>query len=330
MVATIYDVAREAGVSISTVSKALNDSYTIPEQTKQMIREVAQRLEYRPNARAKNFARQSTGTVIFATDLYKNVAFENPHLFEIVCGVTTQLSRKAYALLLKPVTKQLAPEYLRQVIQERTADGLLIHANILSDELSALLAKTDFPYLVIGKPEARASICWMDVNHEQAGELAANYLLDRGYRRMVFLAGTSDPLTQSRMKGIEQAMAEEGLSARQLLCDSDYSIDERKLAELFGGETPPEVVICSNNHLALHCVQYLRRSGKKIPQEAAILTFDNYPFSMITEPKLSAVDVDMQDLGVNAAQFILRRIKKPNLRTQSYCTSPILLEREST
>lgn len=330
MVATIYDVAKEAGVSISTVSKALNDSYTIPEQTKQMIREVAQRLEYHPNSRAKNFARQSTGTVIFATDLYKNVAFENPHLFEIVCGVITQLNKKSYALLLKPVTKQLAPEYLRQVIQERTADGLLIHANILSDELSALLSKSDFPYLIIGKPEVRTSVCWMDVNHEQAGELAANYLLQRGYRRIAFLIGTSDPLTQSRMRGIDHAMAEEDLCAEQMLCNSDYTIDEEKLAALFARETPPEVLLCSNNHLALHCVQYLHRIGKKIPQEVAILTFDNYPFSMLTEPKISAVDVDMQELGINAAQFILRRIKKPNLRTQSYCTSPSVLEREST
>ena len=77
MAVTIYDVAKEAGVSIGTVSKALNDSYTIPDQTKEMIREIADRLGYRPNARAKNFARQATGTVLFITDFYQNIAFDN-------------------------------------------------------------------------------------------------------------------------------------------------------------------------------------------------------------------------------------------------------------
>ena len=83
MAVTIYDVAKEAGVSIATVSKALNDSYTIPDQTKAAIREIADRLGYRPNARAKNFARQASGTVLFITDFYQNIAFENPHMFEI-------------------------------------------------------------------------------------------------------------------------------------------------------------------------------------------------------------------------------------------------------
>ena len=82
MAVTIYDVAKEAGVSIGTVSKALNDSSTIPDQTKETIREIADRLGYRPNARARNFARQATGTVLFLTDFYPNIAFENPHMFD--------------------------------------------------------------------------------------------------------------------------------------------------------------------------------------------------------------------------------------------------------
>ena len=113
MAVTIYDVAKEAGVSIATVSKALNDSYTIPDQTKAAIREIADRLGYRPNARAKNFARQASGTVLFITDFYQNIAFENPHMFEIISGIATYLDGKDYSLTLKPLTKQAAPLYIR-------------------------------------------------------------------------------------------------------------------------------------------------------------------------------------------------------------------------
>ena len=117
MAVTIYDVAKEAGVSIATVSKALNDSYTIPDQTKAAIREIADRLGYRPNARAKNFARQASGTVLFITDFYQNIAFENPHMFEIISGIATYLDGKDYSLTLKPLTKQAAPLYIRDIIQ---------------------------------------------------------------------------------------------------------------------------------------------------------------------------------------------------------------------
>ncbi len=331
MAVTIYDVAKEAGVSIATVSKAMNDSYTIPEQTKEAIREVADRLGYRPNARAKNFARQASGTVLFITDLYQNIAFENPHMFEIISGITSYLDQKDYSLTLKPLSKQAAPLYIRDIIQQRQADALIIHAHILSTELAAILSRVEFPYLVIGRPDFRCSISWIDVDHEQAGQLAANYLMDKGYRRMAFVMGQSgDALAQSRLTGINQVMAEEELTVQVLCNRSAYSLDDEVLDTLLKSPARPEVLICSNNHLALHCLQHIRRFGLKLPEDIALLTFDNYPFSMLTDPTITAVEVDMHDMGVNAARFVLQSIRKPNLQIQSYCTSPCILEREST
>ncbi len=331
MAVTIYDVANEAGVSIATVSKALNDSYTIPDKTKAAIREIADRLGYRPNARAKNFARQASGTMLFITDLYQNIAFENPHLFEIISGITTYLDEKDYSLTLKPLSKQAAPHYIRDIIQQRQADALIIHANILSTELAAILSRVEFPYLVIGRPGFRCNVCWMDVNHEQAGQLAANYLLDKGYRQMAFIMGQEeDSLSQSRLAGINQVMAEEELTVEVICNQSPYALDDEVLDRLLTRHPHPEVLLCSNNHLALHCLQHIRRLGLAVPKDVALLTFDNYPFSMLTDPAITAVEVDMHDMGVNAARFVLQRIRKPNLQTQSYCTSPCILEREST
>ena len=78
------------------------------------------------------------------------------------------------------------------------------------------------------------------------------------------------------------------------------------------------------------CMQSIRTEKFSIPEDIAIMTFDNYPFSMLTVPTLTAIEVDMYDMGNQAARFMLQKIKKPNLQTQSFCTTPILLEREST
>lgn len=252
-------------------------------------------------------------------------------MFEIISGITTYLDAKDYSLTLKPLTKQAAPLYIRDIIQQRQADALIIHAYVLSKELAAILSRVDFPYLVIGKPQFHCNICWIDVNHEQAGQIAANYLLDKGYRQMAFIMGQEDAaLSKSRLTGINQVMSEEELPVEVIYNESPYALDDKALDLLLMEQSRPEVLLCSNNHLALHCLQYIRRLGLKVPEEIALLTFDNYPFSMLTDPAITAVEVDLHEMGINAARFVLQRIRKPNLQTQSYCTSPCILEREST
>ena len=263
-------MAREAGVSIATVSKALNDSSTISEHTKERIRETAERLGYRPNARAQSFARQASGIVFFLADFYRNIAFENPHMFEIISGTAAYLEKKGYSLLFKPLSRQEAPKVIRDIIQERQADALILHAHILTAELAAILTRVDFPYLVIGKPNQRSSVCWMDVNHEQAGQIAANYLLDKGYRHMAFIMGREDDaIARSRLTGIRQAMDEEELAVEVVCGSSPCDLDDAALDELLSRRVRPEVLLCANNHLALHCLQYIRRRGLKIPQDVA-------------------------------------------------------------
>ena len=331
MAITIYDLAREAGVSISTASKALNGSFTISEATKTHVLEVARRLDYKPNARARNLARKKSGMVVFATDLYQNIAFENPHMFEIVTGITRSLESKGYSVVLKHVHFKDAPGAIREIMQENLADGVLLHAAILSRELAAFLSHAASPYLVVGKPSFPCNICWMDINHELAGSVAASYLLDKGYRRILYLAGSEeDAISQSRLKGIQSALREEDLQMDIVYGDSPYTEDEHALLGRLAAKTRPEVVLCVNNRIALDCLQCVRRLGLDIPKDISVMTFDNYPFSHLLKPQLTAIEVDMFDMGWEAARFLLQRIKKPNLQTQTFCTTPRLIEREST
>ena len=181
MAVTIYDLAREAHVSIATVSKALNDSYTISDKTRERIQTLARQMNYQPNARARSFARQRNGTVLFAANLARGVAFEDPHLFEIINGVERRLDEKGYSLLIKHVPPEDAPERICSLMQSEQADGVMLHAGILTRSLASVLIREEMPHLVVGKPSFPCNVCWMDVSHEAAGQLAANYLLDKGY-----------------------------------------------------------------------------------------------------------------------------------------------------
>ena len=332
MAKTIYDLAKAAGVSIATVSRALNDHYAVSENTKKRVKALAEEMEYRPNARARSFARQRSGIVLFVTDLHRNVAFENPHMFEIMTGISQYLDEKHYALLLKHTTTKEAPQAIRDMMIREQADGVIIHAAILSKALAGMLNHLSLPHLVIGKPDFATSICWMDVNHEQAGQQAANYLLDKGYRRMVFLMGDreTDKISAARRDGMLHMFAEEELSFVTLYGDSTYESGLRLAAEALAMPQRPEILLCTNNYLAMGCLQVIRQNGLSVPRDIAIMTFDNYPFSMLTQPQLTAVEADMFDMGQEAVRFILRKIRMPELQTQSYCTIPRIIERETT
>ena len=332
MAQTIYDLAKAAGVSIATVSRALNDHYAVSEETKQRIRDLAEEMDYHPNARARSFARQKSGIVLFITDLHRNAAFENPHMFEIMTGISQYLDEKNYALLLKHVTTKEAPQAIRELMIREQADGVIIHAAILSSALAGTLQHMDVPHLVIGKPDFPTRICWMDVNHEQAGQKAAVYLLDKGYRRMAFLMGDreADRISAARRDGMLQMFAEEELTFSTLYGDSTYESGLRLAEQALAMVERPEILLCTNNYLAMGCLQVIRQKGLSVPRDMAVMTFDNYPFSMLTQPQLTAVEADMFDMGQEAARFILRKIRMPELMTQSYCTIPRIIEREST
>ena len=99
---------------------------------------------------------------------------------------------------------------------------------------------------------------------------------------------------------------------------------------LLGLAEPPDAVICANQYIAFGCVGALKASGVRIPEETAVITFDDFPFSRVMEPELTVVNLDMYDMGEQAAKLVLRRIKKPQLGVQSQTTLPVLIRRGST
>ena len=137
---TIKDVAREAGVSISTVSKVINDAPTISDATKIRVKEIMEELHYQPNSQASNFARQKTNNIIFLTKLEPRIAFSNPHMFEIMCGVQTILGAKSYNMSFTGArSKEEALSIAKDAIARKRADGIVVHGSATSKELAELL-----------------------------------------------------------------------------------------------------------------------------------------------------------------------------------------------
>lgn len=334
MAVTIRDVAKLAGTSTATVSKVLNGSYSISQRTIDNVHRAMEELNYHPNLRARNLARQSTKQVLFLTMLGENVGFSNPHMFEIMSGLEWTLGNKGYLLCVKNITPEEAPEFVKEVFDSKMVDGVVIHASVISRQLDELIKYKEIPHIVLGQPDFASHFCWLDIDNKLAGEMAANYLLQCGYQSLSFIGGTEkDKISAHRLSGVLSVLKEydvivprHHLQYGESDCESGFQMTQ----SLLQNQNLPDAIICANNYIAYGCVNALKENHLKIPQDMGVLTFDDYPFSQILEPKLTVVNIDVYDMGTQAGKLIINKMKKPNLQIQFYCTLPSITKREST
>lgn len=331
---TIKDVAKAAGVSISTVSKVINGHYSISEETQERVRQVIRELNYYPSASAQSFAKGATRTVIVLTDLGPNITFSNPHMFEIIAGMEDTLRGRGYRLMLCGAQPSTACEMAVEFISRRSADALAIHVSIMTHQLAALLVRTHFPHIVLGKPTFDSQVCWIDINNISSGIIAADHLIQEGYQRIAFLGGQDhDRNSVHRLEGIRQGLENVGLCLDDQyiwLGDSSPADGLRMADKLLSHEPLPDAVVCANNYIALGCVSAIREQGMTIPDDIAVMTFDDHPFAQIMDPPLSVVDIDVRGMGIQAGKFLLDIIRHPNTQVQTYVTTSNLMIRQST
>lgn len=328
---TIQDVADAAGVSKATVSKVLNHSYSISKETCDRVNEVIHKLGYRPNHRARSFAKQATKTILFLAEMQHGVGFDNPHLFEIMAGAENALNQKGYGLIVRHTDARELLEQFEELMCGEYVDGAILHASVVSREVARVLSAAELPYIVVGMPDFSNQLCWIDTNNSVAGQIALTHLWRCGYDRIAFIGGPKeDTISSHRLKGMLDIMDEKiptgYLCYAAPTCEGGISAT-RKLLSL---PTPPNAIICANQYIAFGCVTALKAVGVSIPDQMAVVTFDDFPFSKVIDPPLTVVNLDMYDMGEQAAKVVLRRIKKPQLVVQSQTTLPALIERNST
>lgn len=332
---TIKDVAKEAGVSIATVSKVINGKPSISEPTRQRVIEVIKRLNYHPNAQASNFARERSDNIVFLAVTEPHTAFHNPHMFEIMCGAQNKIYSKNFNFTFLGVPdKDSACEKVSVIIGRKAADGILIHGSATSRPLVELLVKTGFPHVIIGRPPFSNTACWIDINNHVSGHLATEYLTKSGYTHIAFIGGPkSDEISRHRLQGFLSSMRIFGLEIPDSFIkygtyskQSGYDMME----ELLRGSSFPDAVICEDNKIAIGAVSAIRKRGIEIPDDIGIITFDDYPLSQLIDPPLTVVDINVNKMGQQAADILIKKVRNPVLNIQSFTTIPELIIRSST
>lgn len=291
-------MAREAGVSTSTVSKVLNNWSTISPETCARVRRAIEKLHYTPNAQAVSFAKGAAKNILFLSSLKKEEAYHNPHMFDTLCGVQKELSSHGYTLMLMEPPDNVSPEtFLKDQIARRIADGILIHGSCNIPSLSKIMLKYQ-------------------------------------YENVAFLAERrTDDISMRRLNGFLGGMYDYGYRIpEEYICYTDSTGEDayRQSMALLSLPEPPRAIVCENSLLALSLCNAIREKRLRVPDEVAFLTFDSYPYSALIEPAPTIIDIDVYDLGVQAAVMLLRKLENPSLLVQTYTTLPILRQGSTT
>ncbi len=333
--ATSRDVAESAGVSRTTVSFVLNDvpNVQIPEDTRRRVWEAARQLGYYPDASARSLARQRSGNVGIVLCRSADRAFGDVFLMEVLTGIYDAVHARDYHILLEAVEDITAPNAYIGLVRSRRVDGLIVSGPRTDDQQLRYLEAEGFPVVLLGQlPES--DLCQIDVDHQRAARTAVDYLLYRGHRRIAFI-GQSPPIyavTQARLRGYADALSAADVPYEQALVghasfsrESGYSV----MQGLLQLDLRPTAVFAGSDVVAVGALEAVRDAGLRVPDDVAILGFDDVPMASDVTPPLTTVHLPALQLGQTAAQMLLQLLAGKEVARRTILLDTHLVMRQS-
>ena len=304
--ATIYDVARSAGVSTATVSHVLNGTRYVSEETKLRVQEAMRQLHFRPNSLARGLVRQETQTL--ALIVPDNV---NPFFAELARSIEDHGFAAGYNVILcnsdRNSSKELA--YLDMLISKRVDGIVYMTMSTGLDQLQPLL-NNGIPIVAFEREFDHIDAVLLD--NVQGGYDATRHLLDLGHRRIACIGGP-DALTRSheRVRGYEQALQEAGIARDPNLIQAGnwtYESGQNAAHQLMQLAAPPTAIFAGNDMMAIGAINQLHAHGLSVPEDISIVGFDNVTLSAFACPPLTSFATPIAEAGKRLCQLLLDRI----------------------
>jgi DNA-binding LacI/PurR family transcriptional regulator len=306
------EVAHRAGVSVSTVSRALSGSTLISEETRRLVRAAAEQLDYRVDAAGSSLRTGLTRTIGVVIPLAHaaNQSFSDPFFLEILGAVADELSACGYNMLLAKVTNDPC-EWIMHVARGRRADGVIVIGQSLHHD-SLNRHASEFPTVVWGARIPGQKYVSIGSDNEAGGHDATTHLLTQGCRRIVFLGDPAAPEVGARMKGHLRALSEARVAVQPNLqipvrfgSDTAY----HAVGGLLSADVEFDGVVACSDVFAIGAMRALAERGRKVPADVAVVGFDDIPFAAHTMPPLTTMRQDCRAGARLLVESLLRAIR---------------------
>ncbi len=328
---TIYDVAKLAGVSISTVSRVINASLNVSDPTRERVQDVIDRLQFVPKAEARARAMKDFSRIGVLTPFFTAPAF-----VQRLRGVAEGLMSTRFELTIFTIESiEHLNHYLATLPVTGHLEGLILLSLRVNDDYAAKLVENNLETVLIEFP--RQDLNTVEIDDVAGGEMAAEFFIKKGHQRLGFIGDTADlgpyailPIIL-RLKGFKQGLAKHGIALPDnLICTSRYEVKdaEEKIEPLLNRPDPPTAIFAATDLQAIGVVNKARELGFRVPDDLAVLGFDD--LDVADYVGLSSIHQPLDESGRLAVEILISRLKDPD-RPLRHVRLPLkIVERQTT
>ncbi|MEX6585547.1 MULTISPECIES: LacI family DNA-binding transcriptional regulator [Paraclostridium] len=328
---TIKEVAKEAGVATSTVSRVLSNNPKISEETKAKVNEAIERLNYKPNAIARSLANNKTKILGVVLPSEADDLLTNPFFINAMKGMSIYAQNKNYYItyvFAKDGKNEF--ESIKEITNTNLIEGIILLRVNENDESIKFLNTIGFPFVAIGRPEKTEDVLWVDNDNFQAMYNVVNRLIQKGHKKIGFIGAIKTlNMSKDRLKGYKMALEVNGLNY-----DEELVIHKQFFKENTGYAGAEELlskhevtaIVTTDDLLAFGVSQLL---NEKRLEKTSLVGFNNIQLSKYQTPPLASVDINADELGYYAAKLLIEKLENEDIVNTHYIVNTEFIERES-
>ena len=311
----LEDIAKLAGVSRSTVSRVINNDPRVSDRARARVQKVIAEQNFHPNAAARSLATRRSQVVGLLIPAFASSIFYDPWFPVMIQGCMDSCQELDLSLMLlmeSETDADAARRLIQRTVRGRHLDGVVIANSMVDTGSTQDLAAERFPYVVIGRTEDDAT-SWVDIDNEEAAHAATRHLIDHDRRRIAMLAGpTSLVSAHDRIAGYRRAMEEVGLEPLIRHADYDQRVAFDTTLELLRCDDAPDAIFAASDEMAVGTFQAARQAGKQVPEDLAIMGFDDLHPVRMAALGVSSVRQPARELGHRAIELLNALITNPS------------------
>lgn len=329
MTVTIYDVAREANVSMATVSRVVNGNQNVKPATRKKVLKVIEELGYRPNAVARGLASKKTTTVgVIIPDI------SNSMYAELARGIEDIATMYRYNIILSNSDQNQQKELqLLETMLGKQVDGIVFMSDVISSDLLHELERSPTPIVLAGSIDESNSVASVNIDYYEAAYEAVKKLIDNGHKRIAFISGplTSKVNKDYKLKAYQTALKDAKLDYdEKLIIECDNSYDEAIEAVETLKESDPTAYFVSNDEMSIGVIHAVEANGKKIPDDVEIISYENSKLARMARPMLTSIALPLYDIGAVSMRLLTKYMNKEEIEEKQVILPYRIEERQST
>jgi DNA-binding LacI/PurR family transcriptional regulator len=331
---TLEAVADEAGVSRATVSRVVNGGSRVSAETQRVVERAIRRLGYTPNRAARSLVTRRTDSVGLVIPEPTGRIFGDPFFPRLVRGISEVLASGDLQLVLLAPQSPADEDRLGRYLTGGHVDGALLVSLHGDDALPGFLQGRGIPVVVGGRPPTGVEVSFVDVDNVEGARSAVRHLVEIGRRRIATLCGPLDMAPAAdRLEGYRRGLADSGIGHDRALesCgEFDTETARSRTAELLRRHPDVDAIFAASDPMAIGALQALRRAGRRVPEDVAIVSFDDSALALSTEPPLSSVRQPIEEMGREMARQLTRMVTSRDRVTRRVVLATELVVRGSS